>query len=119
VLGGLFISVPLSYSCNRVSSEGVYPDRLKYAEVIPVFKKGEKCDLFNYRLISILTSFSKIFEKVMYSRLLRHLSEHKILSNHQFGFSVNMGTDKAIFQLISEILNALNHKTLISGIFMT
>jgi hypothetical protein len=112
-----FISVPLSYLCNRVLFEGIYPDRLKYAEIIPVFKKGEKCDLSNYRPISILTSFSKIFEKVMYTRLIWHLNKYKILSNHQFGFRTNRGTDNAIFQLISEILKALNQKILISGIF--
>jgi hypothetical protein len=112
-----FISVPLSYLCNRALFEGVFPDRLKYAEIIPVHKRGDKKDLSNYRPISILTSFSKIFEKVMYKRLSRHLSKHNILSKHQFGFRANMGTDNACFKLISEVLNALNRKKLVSGIF--
>jgi hypothetical protein len=53
----------------------------------------------------------------MYSWLIKHLNKNNILSNHQFGFRANLGTDNAIFRLISEILNSLNHKTLVSGIF--
>jgi hypothetical protein len=104
------ISVPLSYLCNRVLFEGVFPDRLKYAEIVPVYKRGKKKDISNYRPISVVTSFNKIFEKVMHSRLLRHLNKYNILSKHQFGFRANLGTENAIFSLILEILNALNKK---------
>jgi hypothetical protein len=111
-----FISVPLSYLCNRALFEGIFPERLKYATIVPVYKKGDKNIVTNYRPISILTSLNKIFEKVMYSRLLKHLSDN-ILSNHQFGFRVNQGTENAIFKLISGILNSLNKKILVGGIF--
>jgi hypothetical protein len=53
----------------------------------------------------------------MYSRLIKRLNKNNILSNHQFGFRANLGTDNAIFRLIFEILNSLNHKTLVSGIY--
>jgi hypothetical protein len=112
-----YISTPLSYLCNRVLFEGVFPDRLKYAIIVPAYKKGDKNNLSNYRPIPILTTFIKIFQKVMHSRLLEHLNKNNILSKHQFGFRANMGTDSAIFSLISGILNALNQKTLVSGIF--
>jgi len=59
-------------------STGIFPDRLKYATIRPLFKKGNKDDINNYRLISILISFSKIFEKVMHTRLLKHLTNHNI-----------------------------------------
>jgi Notch-like protein len=112
-----FISTPLSYLCNRVLSDGVFPDRLKYATFIPVFKKGDRKDQCNYRPISILTSFNKIFEKVMYSRLVQHLNDHNILSKYQYCFRAKLGTDNAIFNLITEILHSLNHKSMIGGIF--
>jgi hypothetical protein len=54
--------------------------------VIPVYKKGEKDNVFNYRRISLLTTPSKIFEKVIYKRLLDHFYTHNILSRSQFGF---------------------------------
>jgi hypothetical protein len=64
-----FISSPLTYICNTSLSTGVFPDRLKYAIIKSLYKGGSKQDVNNYRPISVLTSFSKIFEKVMYSRI--------------------------------------------------
>ena len=60
-----FISSPLNYICNRTLFTGVFPDRLQYAIRRPLFKKGNKNYMSNYKPISILTSFSKMFEKVM------------------------------------------------------
>ena len=58
-----YISSPLNYICNRSLFTGVFPDRLKYATIRPLFKKGNKDDINNYRPISILTSFSKLLRK--------------------------------------------------------
>jgi len=60
-----FISSPLNYICSRTLFTGVFPNRLKYAIIRHLFKKGNKNDMSNYRSISILTSFSNNFEKVM------------------------------------------------------
>jgi hypothetical protein len=59
---------------------GVLPERLKCSIIIPIHKKGDKSLLANYRPISLLTSFSKIVERVMYNRLVSHLTKHTILS---------------------------------------
>jgi Notch-like protein len=69
-----FISAPLSYLCNRVLFEGIFSDRLKYATIVPVYKRGDRNTISNYRPISILTTFNKIFEKIMYSRMIKHLN---------------------------------------------
>ena len=61
-LSAPFIISPPTYICNAVLSTGVFPDRLKYAIVKPIFKKGYKQEISNYRSISLLTSFSKIIE---------------------------------------------------------
>jgi hypothetical protein len=53
----------------------------------------------------------------MHNRLLKDLSYNNILSNQQFGFRANQGTDNAIFRLISGILNSLNQKMLVGGLF--
>jgi hypothetical protein len=92
-----FIIAPLTHVCNAVLSTGVFPDRLKYAIVKPVFKKGNKQEISNYRPISLLTSFSKIFEKLIYARLLAHIDGHSILLNEQYGFRAHSSTEQATF----------------------
>jgi hypothetical protein len=112
-----YISSPLNYVCNRALLTGVFPDRLKYVTVRPLFKKGNKDDVNNCRPISILTSFSKIFEKVMQTRLVEHLNDNNILVKEQYGFRSNLKTDNAIYHLTNEILNALNNNLSLGGVF--
>ena len=78
-----FISSPLTYICNKTLFTGIFPDRLKYASIRPLFKKRSEKDMSSYRPISILTSSSKIFEKIMHTRLLQHLTDH-ILVKEQY-----------------------------------
>jgi len=108
-----FISSALNFICIRTLFAGVFPDRPKYATVRPLFKKGNKDDINNYRPISILTPFSKIVEKVLQTRLLRHLTDFNILVNEQYGFRTKLITNNATYHLTNEILNALNNNILI------
>ena len=71
----------------------------------------------NYRTIYILPNFSKVFEKAIYSRLSEYLINNKLLVENQYGFQKGLATDKAIFKLINEILNSLNNKMKVGGIF--
>jgi hypothetical protein len=71
----------------------------------------------NYRPISLLTSFSKIFEKVIYKRLDNHMISNNILAKEHYGFRSNTSTEKAIYQLTNNILKALDNKYLVGGIF--
>jgi len=59
--------------CNKVLSTGVFLDRLKYSEIKPLFKEGDKTGISNYRPIFLLTSFSKIVENILYKRLYNHI----------------------------------------------
>jgi hypothetical protein len=98
-------------------SQGVFPDRLKYATVIPLHKKGDRGNVSNYRPVSLLTSFSKIFETVMQKKILRHFTKYNILSNEQYGYRTGLRTDDAIYKLMTEILDAMNNKLAVGGIF--
>jgi hypothetical protein len=80
------ITSTLTYICNAVLYSGVFPDRLKYAIVRPIYKKGGKQEISNYRPISLLTSISKVFKKIIYDRLYAHLERNNILVQEQFGF---------------------------------
>jgi hypothetical protein len=103
--------------CNAILSSGVFPDRLKYTIVKPIYKKGGKQEVSNYRPISLLTSFSKVFEKVIYNRLYTHLERNNILVQEQFGFRRHHSTEQAAFSLINSILTAMNNKMVVGGIF--
>ena len=94
-----YISSPLNYICNRTLFTGVFPNRLKYATIRPLFKKGNKDDIRNYRQISILNSFSNINEKITQTRLLKHLTDNNISVKEQYGFKTNLKTDNAIYHL--------------------
>ena len=112
-----FISSPINHICNKMLFWGVFPDRLKYAIIKPLHKNDDRCEVSNYRPISLLTSFSKIFETVMQKRILKHLTKYNILSTEQYGFRVGLRTDNATYKLTTEILNAMNNKLQIGGIF--
>jgi len=104
-----FIILHLNYICNKVLSTGIFPTRLKYAQIKPLFKKDLKNIISNYMPISFLTAFLKIFENVISVRLYQHLNNNdSILANMQFGFRSNLSTEKPTFHLISEILLSLN-----------
>jgi len=116
-LSSPYIISPLTYICNAALGSGVFPDRLKYAIVKPIYKKGSKQDISNYRPISSLTSFSKVFEKIIYNRLYTHLEINNILVQEQFGFRMKHSTEQAAFSLINCILTAMNNKQVVGGIF--
>jgi len=111
------ITSPLTYLGNKSIYKGGFPARLKYSQIIPIFKKGNKTELANYRPISLLTSFSKIFKKLIYTRLNKHVILYKILAKEKFGFRSNTSREKAIFQLIDKILKALDNKKWAGGLF--
>jgi hypothetical protein len=102
------ISEPLSYICNMPIVTGAFPDLLKYAGIKPLYKKGDKVDMANYRPISMLMVFGKVIEKTMYHRLNQHLQVNNILVYEQLGFRKDLSTDHAAFSLTTGILQAWN-----------
>jgi hypothetical protein len=95
-----FIASPLCYIINMALSMGIFPDRMKYSIIVPLHKKGDINNIANFRPISLLPSFSKILEKVIYKRLLKHFQANNILTNDQFGFRNNSSTTNAILNLL-------------------
>jgi hypothetical protein len=116
-ISAAYICSPLTYICNKSILSGTFPDRMKFSIVKPIFKKGNKMNLTNYRPISLLTSFSKVFEKAFFNRATACFNSNKLLVGNQFGFRKGIATDDAIFKLINETLNALNNTKLVGSIF--
>ena len=97
------ISVHLSCLINESFVRGIFPDKLKIAKVIPVFKKGLTTKMSNFRPISLLSIFSKIFEKVMYQGPYKFLDIYELLFNMEFGFRSGHSTDHALVSLTGSI----------------
>ena len=112
------LSVGICDLINQSLSMGVFPNILKVAKIIPIHKKGDARTPSNYRPISILPFLSKIFEKIIYSRLLNHFTFNEILSVHQFGFRRQMSTFDAITHFTELIYDALNNKKLCLNILI-
>jgi hypothetical protein len=83
----------------------------------PIFKKGNKAEISIYRPISLLTSFPRVFEKIIYERLYRHVISNNTLAKEQYCFRNNSSTDIVSYNLINNILKALNNKMRVRDIF--
>jgi Notch-like protein len=92
----------LNYICNKLLSKDIFPDRLKCSLIKPLYKKGSKLDMANYRPISLLTTFSKILEKVMQTRSLNHLTNCNILTKEQFVFRTKLTKGNATYALTTK-----------------
>jgi len=78
------ISHPLRYICNHSLYTSIFPDSLKSAVVKPLFKRGDKTSMTNYRPISLLTIFSKVLKKAVHSRFSQHLHTNNIQVTEQY-----------------------------------
>ena len=85
---------------------------------MPIFKKGDATLIRNYRPISVLPVLSKIFEKLVYSRLTKYIDKHNILSNYQFGFKKGYSTYMALTILIDKITSAMDKGEHIIGLVL-
>ena len=112
------ISEPLSELINLSFSTGIFPTKLKTAKVIPVFKKYSPLECTNYRPISLLSTIDKIFEKLMYSRIIKFLEKFKCIYPLQFGFRQNHSTNHALINITENIRNALDSGQFACGIFV-
>jgi len=109
------ILAPLLDICNKSLQQGIFPEKIKTAKVIPIFKSGDKSCYSNYRPISLLPQFSK---KLFSNRLENFLHKYDIISLSQYGFQKNRSTAAAVIELIEEITDSIENKLITSGIFI-
>ena len=109
---------PLTYLVNSSISEGIFPSELKLARVVPIFKSGDPSLITNYRPISVLNFFSKVFEKVMYNHIISFMNKNDVLYDQQFGFRQKHSTQQAIIMLVDKITRSLDAGDIVISVFL-
>ena len=103
------IMAPLSHILNLSFKTGYIPSCMKTAVIKPIFKKGKPDEFTNYRPISLLSSFSKLLEKIAANQMMKFLNKFKILYEHQYGFRSGYNTTQPVIHFIDKIFKALNN----------
>ena len=111
------ICFPLSKIINCSFSSGIFPNKLKIANVIPIPKQGDLSLVNNFRPISLLNIFSKIFEKLVHKRLYNYLDMNNILFSNQFGFRKGKSTSDALVSNLIEFYNELDQNNVVFRCF--
>ena len=96
---------PLTFPINSSLKSGVFPSELKLARVLPIFKAGDSSDLINYRPISVLTFFAKVFEKIVYNKVMDFISENNVLMITSLVFAKVVLLSKLSLLLLTGLLN--------------
>lgn len=113
---GASIAVPLAHVANVSFLTGKFPSKMKLSIVKPIHKKNVTSDCSNYRPIALITSFAKIFEKIMQLKLMNHLSSSNMVSEDQHGFRKGHSTMTAVFNMIHTVTEALEEKNKVGAV---
>ena len=106
----------VTFLVNKIFENGVFPQCLKKAKVVPLQKIKNSNDVTNFRPISMLPAFSKIIEKVIQRRLIKFIEDNQILSTKQFGFRPKYSTELAITKLTYHVGKMAEQKKFTAGV---
>ena len=101
---------PLGVLINDTLQKGIFPDSLKRAVIVPIYKKGNKKDLSNYRPIALLPVLSKVLEIILKEQLNNYLNKFGIIHDSQFGFREGKNTIEAIVHIVNQIYKKIKIK---------
>jgi hypothetical protein len=110
--------LPITHICNLALSTGIFPSAFKKSRITPIYKSGSKDCINNYRPISILSTLSKILERIMNNRLIKYLEDQKLLAQAQFGFRVGKSTADAVHKVTDFLVNNLDNKKKTAAVFL-
>ena len=109
---------PLTLIINQSLLTGIFPTKLKIARVLPSLKKDDVTLMDNYRPISLLTSTSKLFEKIVFTQLYNYFHENQLFYPSQYGFRKMHSTELAALELTDRILKDIDERNVSLAIFM-
>ena len=117
-LSNVIISPIFTVIFNRCTTEGIFHDDLKIAQITPIFKKGSKALCGNNRPISVLSTFSKTLEKYLHKQISVYLLKNKLIAPHQYGFREGYSTPLALATIHNEIISNIDDKKITCAIFL-
>ena len=117
-LASPYISHILVLLVNATINTGIFPSRLKQAKITPIYKDGSTDSITNYRPISVLNCFSKIYENIINDRLLSFFEKNNIFTPHQFGFRKGRTTAMPIIELLDKVTEALDGSMYTIAVFL-
>ena len=103
---------------NHSFVTAIFPDAMKIAKVIPIYKTGAKDEFNNYRPILLLPQYSKILQKLFNDRLETFICRNNILSDCQFGLRTGRSSSKAIVNLMEKVTNSLDNMKAVISVFI-
>ena len=112
------LSQPLAHIFNLCINQGYFPVELKTGCITPIYKKGDKHNIENYRPVCSLSQFSKLFEKIIYNNMMSYIAKNNIISNSQYGFQSNKSTESALIDFTYYIHQGLTEKSNTGAVFM-
>src|SRR5690606_38207195 len=109
---------PLCVLINLMFKTGKFPNVLKIAKVKVLYKSGDRNNLGNYRPISVLSVFAKVFEIAIVRQLTAYFEENEIITHCQYGFRKKKSTEIALLNVKENILKAFEENQVTVGIFI-
>lgn len=95
----------LTLIINQIITTCIFPNKLKLARVIPIYKKGDSCNIANYRPISLLPCISKIVERIIFNQINIYFNKNNLFCENQYGFRSGRSTELACTELVDKITN--------------
>ena len=117
-LCGESISLPLCIIFNNIIKTGIFPNIWKSANVTPIHKKESKQTVKNYRPISLLPLFAKIFERILFSKMYNYFISNNLITKNQSGFRPNESVTNQLIYLVDEIHSSLDINLDVRSIFL-
>ena len=112
------ILVPLTIKFNQSLESGIFPETMKLAKIIPLYKSKEASELSNYRPISILPTLSKVLERLIYNRVYSFLTRENLLHKSQYGFRHKHSTINAVSDFYLQALQSIDKNETVISMFL-
>ena len=112
------ILYPLNIIFNQSLQSGQFPDLMKLAKIVQLYKSKDEDQVINYRPVSLLMTLSKVLEKIVYKGIYSFMNTNNIFFESQYGFRMKRSCEHAILEMVEHLLQAKNSNKHSSGVFL-